>query len=141
MLRFELERPLIGGDLAPADLPAAWNDAFERDFGLRPADAAAGCLQDIHWSAGLIGYFPTYSLGNMYAAQLFEQARVELGDLDAMFAAGEFEPLKGWLAEKIHRHGRRYRPAELIERVTGRPPSPEPLVRHLKEKYGELYEV
>lgn len=141
MLRFELERPLIAGDLAPADLPGAWDEAFARDFGMRPTNVAEGALQDIHWSAGLVGYFPTYALGNMYAAQLFEQARTDLGDLDAMFARGEFAPLKGWLVEKVHRHGRRYRPAELIERVTGRAPSPEPLVRHLRGKYGELYGV
>jgi len=141
MLRFELERPLIAGDLAPADAPGAWDDAFVRDFGMRPTNVAEGALQDIHWSAGLVGYFPTYALGNMYAAQLFEQARVDLGDLDAMFARGEFTPLKGWLVENVHRHGRRYRPAELIERVTGRAQSPEPLVRHLREKYGELYGV
>ena len=141
MLRFELERPLIAGDRAPADVPGAWNEAFQRDFGLLPPDDSAGCLQDIHWSAGLVGYFPTYALGNMYAAQLFEKARDEVGDLDAMFAGGDFEPLKAWLLDNIHRHGRRYRPAELIERVTGRSPSPEPLVKHLRDKYGELYGV
>lgn len=141
MLRFELERPLIAGDLAPADVPGAWDDAFERDFGLRPSNPSEGSLQDIHWSAGLVGYFPTYALGNMYGAQLFEKARADLGDLDAMFARGEFAPLKGWLVENVHRHGRRYRPAELIERVTGRAPSPVPLVRHLRGKYGEIYGV
>ncbi|HEX6985843.1 MAG TPA: carboxypeptidase M32, partial [Planctomycetaceae bacterium] len=91
--------------------------------------------------AALVGYFPTYALGNMYAAQLFEKARADLGDLDAPFARGKFGPLKEWLVEHVHRHGRRYRPTELIERVTGRPPSPEPLVRHLRGKYGELYGV
>lgn len=141
MLRFELERPLIAGDLAPADMPGAWDEAFTRDFGMRPTNVSEGALQDIHWSAGLVGYFPTYALGNMYAAQLFEQARADLGDLDAQFARGEFAPLKGWLVEHVHRHGRRYRPSALIERITGRPPSPEPLVRHLRTKYGELYGV
>ena len=106
---------------------------------MKPTHASEGCLQDIHWSAGFLGYFPTYTLGNMYAAQLFEQARDDLGDLDAAFAGGEFEPLKSWLVENIHRHGRRYRPTELIERVTRRPPSPESLVRHLRGKYGALY--
>ncbi len=139
MLRFELEQPLISGDLAPADLPAAWDEAFERDFGMRPTNSAEGCLQDIHWSAGFLGYFPTYTLGNLYAAQLFEQARADLGDLDAAFARGEFGPLKEWLGEKIHRQGRRYRPTELVERVTGRAPSPEPLVQHLRTKFGDLY--
>lgn len=141
MLRFELERQLIGEKLAPADLPDAWNDAFERDFGLRPDNPADGCLQDIHWSAGLIGYFPTYSLGNMYASQFFRQAERDLGDLEAQFARGEFMPLKDWLVENIHRHGRRYQPAELVERVTGSVPSPEPLVAHLRTKYEQLYQL
>ncbi|MDQ3332389.1 MAG: carboxypeptidase M32 [Planctomycetota bacterium] len=141
MLRFELERPLIAGDLSPADVPEAWDAIFQRDFGLKPSNVSEGCLQDIHWSAGLIGYFPTYTLGNMYAAQLFEQARADLGDLDAMFRAGEFEPLKSWLVENVHQHGRRYRPTELIERVTGAAPSPAPLVAHLRTKYGELYRL
>jgi carboxypeptidase Taq len=98
-------------------------------------------LQDVHWSAGLIGYFPTYSLGNLYAAQYFEQARKDLGDLDAMFARGEFQPLKDWLRENIHHHGQRYSAAELVHRVTGRPLSHEPLMRHLRGKFGTLYGV
>ena len=138
MLRFELERPLIAGDLRPADLPGAWDDAFTASFGMRPTNPAEGVLQDIHWSAGLIGYFPTYTLGNMYAAQFYEQAAADLGDLDAMFARGEFGPLKVWLVEHIHRHGRRYRPAELVERVTGHSASPDALVRHLRGKYEAL---
>ncbi len=141
MLRFELERPLIRGDLSPADVPDAWNEAFRRDFGMSPANASEGCLQDIHWSAGLVGYFPTYTLGNIYAAQLFDKARSDLGDLDAMFRGGDFAPLKQWLVENVHRHGRRYRPTELIERVTGSPPTSAPLVRHLRTKYGELYRL
>lgn len=141
MLRFELERALIAGELVAADLPGAWDEAFERDFGMRPSNPAEGCLQDIHWSAGLVGYFPTYALGNMYASQLFAQAREDLGDLDYAFARGEFSPLKDWLVEHIHRHGRRYTPTQLIERVTGRSPDPAPLVEHLWAKYGALYGV
>jgi carboxypeptidase Taq len=136
-----LERPLIRGDLSPADVPDAWNEAFRRDFGMSPANASEGCLQDIHWSAGLVGYFPTYTLGNIYAAQLFEKARTDLGDLEAMFRGGDFAPLKQWLVENVHRHGRRYRPTELIEHVTGSPPTSAPLVRHLRTKYGELYRL
>ena len=139
MLRFELERQLIAGTLAPADLPGAWDDAFERDFGLRPSNPAEGCLQDIHWSAGLVGYFPTYALGNMYASQLFAQARRDVGDLDEQFACGEFMPLKEWLVENVHRHGRRYTPGRLIAHITAAPPTPGPLVEHLRSKYGELY--
>jgi carboxypeptidase Taq len=139
MLRFELEQPLIGGDLAPADLPGVWNETFHRFFGMNPPSDALGCMQDIHWSAGLIGYFPTYTLGNLYAAQFFEQAQGDLGDLHAMFARGEFEPLKEWLNEKIHQRGLHHRAANLAERVTGKPLTADPLLRHLRGKFGPLY--
>jgi carboxypeptidase Taq len=139
MLRFELEQPLIGGDLAPADLPGVWNETFKRYFGMTPPTDALGCMQDIHWSAGLIGYFPTYTLGNLYAAQFFEQAQVELGDLHALFAHGEYGPLKQWLNQKIHRQGLHYRAENLAERVTGKPLTAEPLLRHLRGKFGPLY--
>ena len=140
-LRFELERGLITGDLQASDVPQAWNDTFERDFGLRPPDDARGCLQDIHWSGGGIGYFPTYTLGNLYGAQFFARARAELGNLDGAFSRGEFEPLKTWLNEKIHRQGQRWRGEPLVEVVTGSPPSYESLAEHLETKYGELYKV
>ena len=107
----------------------------------RPPDDARGCLQDIHWSGGSIGYFPTYTLGNLYAAQFFEQAQADLGDLDPQFARGEFSSLLGWLREQIHRHGKTYRAGELAERVTGRPLSAEPLLRHLRARAGELYGI
>lgn len=139
MLRFELEQRLLTGELAPADVPAAWNERFTADFGIAPTDDAVGCLQDIHWSAGLFGYFPTYALGNMYAAQFFDAAQKELGDLDAQFAGGEFEPLKGWLNTNIHQRGKQYRADKLVEVVTGAPLSPQPLVAHLKAKFEPLY--
>ena len=141
LLRFELEEALVEGELETADLPGLWNERFKHYFGMRPPDDARGCLQDVHWSAGLIGYFPTYTLGNLYGAQFFEQAREDLGDLDEQFAAGEFQPLLGWLREKIHRHGKRYRAPELVERVTGKPLDHRPLMRHLKAKFGPLYGV
>lgn len=140
-LRFELEQALLTGALEAKDLPDAWNDGFERLFRLRPPDDRHGCLQDIHWSAGLYGYFPTYTLGNVYAAQIFDKAEEELGDLEAQFARGEFQPLRTWLADHVHAHGRRFLPRELVERITGAPPSPGPLVRRLEEKYGTLYGV
>jgi len=139
MLRFELEQRLLSGDLQPADAPTAWNETFQKFFGLTPPDDAHGCLQDIHWSGGLVGYFPTYALGNMYAAQFFEQARSDLGDLDALFARGEFRPLKTWLNEKIHVHGKRYPAARLVQVVTGKALSHEPLMRHLQGKFAALY--
>jgi carboxypeptidase Taq len=139
LLRFDLERPLISGDLRPADVPGVWNETFTRYFGITPADDAHGCLQDIHWSGGMIGYFPTYALGNMYAAQFFAAAGRELGDLPAQFARGEFGPLKTWLTEKIHRRGKQFRAQKLVQIVTGEPLSHEPLIRHLHAKFDELY--
>jgi len=138
-LRFELEQELLSGDVAVKDLPDAWNERFAASFGARPPDDRQGCLQDVHWSSGLFGYFPTYTLGNVYAAQLFAQAEAELGDLDSAFARGEFVPLLRWFRERVHTHGRRYRPRRLIEAVTGAPPSHEPLLRHLETRYAAIY--
>jgi carboxypeptidase Taq len=139
ILRFELEQALIRGDLQPADVPRAWAEKFQQSFGLTPPTDTLGCLQDIHWSMGGLGYFPTYTLGNLYAAQFMERARHDLGDLDEDFRRGEFGRLKGWLNEKIHRQGQRYRPAELCRRVTGQPLSPRPLVEYLRKKFAPLY--
>jgi carboxypeptidase Taq len=139
ILRFELEQALIGGDLKPVDVPAAWNEKFVRSFSLTPPTNALGCLQDIHWSMGGIGYFPTYTLGNLYAAQLMEQARQDLGELDADFRHGQFGGLKNWLNEKVHRLGQRYRAAELCRRVTGKSLSHRPLLTYLQKKYAPLY--
>ena len=141
MLRFELEQPLISGDLQPEDLPSVWNSRFEEFFGITPESDSAGCLQDIHWSCGLIGYFPTYALGNMYAAQFYNAASRELGDLDTMFRAGDFLPLRNWLNTNIHARGRQYRAARLVEVVTGETLSYSPLVEHLRAKYGEIYQL
>ena len=141
LLRFELEQAMVTDELSVNDLPAAWNERMKKYLGITPPNDAQGCLQDIHWSGGSIGYFATYTLGNLYAAQFYEQARKELGDLDAMFAKGEFAPLLKWLREKIHRHGRRYRASDLVKRVTGKPLSAEPLLAHLREKARELYQV
>jgi carboxypeptidase Taq len=139
VLRFELEQALVSGDLKPADVPAAWNDKFKESLGLAPPSAAKGCLQDIHWSFGGLGYFPTYTLGNLYAAQFMEAARRDLGDADADFRRGDFSRLKGWLNEKIHSQGQRFRAATLCERVTGRPLSHQPLLKYLRDKYTPLY--
>ena len=139
LIRFELELAMIEGDLKAADLPGTWNEKYQKYLGITPPNDAEGVLQDIHWSAGLIGYFPTYALGNLYASQFFAQARSELGDLDAMFQNGEFQPLRQWLREKIHSQGHRYSASELVQRVTGRPLSYEPLMTHLSEKFYTLY--
>jgi carboxypeptidase Taq len=141
MIRFELERALVSGNLPAADLPGAWKEAYARDLGVTPGDDAEGCLQDGHWADGLIGYFPTYTLGDVFAAQLFAQARQDLGDLEESFARGEFAGLVRWLGERIHRQGGRYPSARLIEAVTGRPPDHRPLVQALRARYGALYRL
>ena len=141
VLRFELEQALIAGDLAVADLPPAWNERMARDLGSAPPDDAQGCLQDIHWSGGSFGYFPTYTLGNLYAAQFFAKAQAELGELEEQFRRGEFLPLKEWLNRKIHREGQRNRAVDLVAAVTGEPLNPAYLLRHLREKLGTLYGV
>ena len=141
LLRFELEQALMSGALKADDVPAAWSDTLHGLLGVRPATDDRGCLQDVHWSGGSLGYFPTYTLGNLFSAQLFEAAGRDLGDLDAAFARGEFAPLREWLREKVHRHGQRYLPRELITRATGAPPSVEPLLAHLRRKAHEYYGV
>jgi carboxypeptidase Taq len=139
MLRFDLERAMIGGDLAVSDLEAAWNDRFAADFGREVPDARRGVLQDVHWSAGLFGYFPTYTLGNIYAAELHEALRRDLGDLDASLAAGDLAPVVAWLRPRIHRRGRLLAPRALIAEASGREPKAATLLGHLERKYGEIY--
>ena len=138
-IRFELELALVSGDLRASDLPGAWNELYERHLGVRPASDSEGCLQDIHWADGLIGYFPTYTLGNVYCAQLFAAADRAIGPLEDAFARGEFEPLREWLREHVHRHGMRWAVPELIERATGAAPDPSFLVESLTRRYGESY--
>jgi carboxypeptidase Taq len=139
LVRFELEQALLADDLNVADLPAAWNAKYQNYLGIRPDVDADGVLQDVHWSAGLVGYFPTYSLGNLYAAQFFAQAEKDLGPLAPRFARGEFAPLREWLGEKIHRHGRCFTAAELVENITGKPLSHAPLMAQLRDKFAPLY--
>src|SRR5262249_44162345 len=114
------------------------NDKYEAALGVKPQNDAEGCLQDIHWSAGLVGYFPTYTLGNVYAAQLFAQAQAELGDLDQAFALGDYHALLDWLRVKVHRQGQRRRSVDLIEQITGVKPDYRPLIQILRSKYSEL---
>jgi carboxypeptidase Taq len=141
LVRFELERALISGDLDSADVPEAWNAAYRRYLGVEPANDKEGCLQDGHWADGLIGYFPTYTLGDVFAAQLFASAEAELGSLEQQFAEGEFEGLVGWLGRKVYKEGGRYPAAKLIEVVTGSPPSHRPLLNALRSKYSALYRL
>jgi carboxypeptidase Taq len=139
LIRFELEQDLLSGALPAADLPGAWNEKYQQFLGITPDDDASGCLQDIHWSGGAIGYFPTYSLGNLYAAQLFERADADLGELPNQFRRGEFRTLREWLRDKVHRHGRHYSARQLAQNVCGKPLSHEPLIRHLRNRLAPLY--
>ncbi len=141
MLRFEMELALFRGDLKVADLPAAWNERFQELVGLEVKNDAEGCLQDVHWCFGLFGYFPTYTLGNLYAAQLFEKAEESLPGLDASFEKGEFEPLLSWLREKVHSRGSMLEPRELVEEATGQKPSADALIRYLDRKLSDVYGI
>ncbi|MCP4661450.1 MAG: carboxypeptidase M32 [bacterium] len=140
VVRFEIERDLIAGRIEVGDLPEVWNDRYEELVGIRPPDAAAGVLQDIHWGQGSFGYFPTYTLGNLAAAQLFAAAGRELGDLEAAFAEGEFGPLLDWLRTRIHHPGGRYTASELIARTTGKALAPDDLLDHLRQTTEQAYQ-
>jgi carboxypeptidase Taq len=139
ILRFELEQALMTGELPPADLPSAWNEKFQTMLGLTPPDDAHGCLQDIHWSFGGLGYFPTYTLGNLYSAQFMAAARRDLQGLDNDFRRGEFGRLRGWLTEHIHRRGQRYRASDLCRRITGEPLDHRPFLSYLRAKFEPLF--
>jgi carboxypeptidase Taq len=141
MIRFEIERGLIAGDVAVKDVPRLWNAMYRDYLGVKVPDDRRGCLQDVHWSFGLIGYFPTYTLGNLYAAQFWEKINQDMPTLPAQIARGEMLGLRDWLNANIHRHGRRYRAAELCQRVTGKPLSAQPLLRHLRAKAKDVYGV
>ena len=135
MLRFRLEQAMIAGDLAVADLPGAWNDGFKALLGRTPPDDAQGCLQDIHWYSGGFGYFPSYTLGAMAAAQLMAAARRALPDLDHALARGDFSPLTGWLRENVHRQGARYGFNDLLKSATGEGLNPALFEAHLTQRY------
>ncbi|MGO4916809.1 carboxypeptidase M32 [Pseudogemmobacter sp. W21_MBD1_M6] len=139
LLRFDLERALMSGDLAVADLETAWNDRFEADFGVRVDRASNGCLQDVHWSCGLFGYFPTYSLGNVYAGCLYQALRGAVPQLDADLARGDTSAATGWLRENLQRHGGLYMPVEVITRAAGKAPNEAPLLDYLEAKFGAIY--
>ncbi|WP_287371617.1 carboxypeptidase M32, partial [Oceanithermus sp.] len=141
LIRFELELALFRGELEVDDLPEAWNAKYHDYLGVVPPNFKDGVMQDVHWSGGMFGYFPSYTLGNVYAAQLFEAARRDLGELEEAFARGEFAPLLAWLRDRVHRHGRRFPPRRLVERATGTPPGTDALVRYLNDRFGALYEL
>lgn len=141
ILRFELEKALIEGTLTVRDIPEAWNAKMEEYLGIIPSSNAEGCLQDIHWSMGAFGYFPTYTLGNLYAAHLFETFAKEHADWEVRVAAGELGFIKLWLHEKIYQHGRRFTTQELLKLATGHPFSADAYLRYIKHKYTALYHL
>ncbi len=141
MIRFELERDLIGGKLDVVDLPEAWNTLYLDYLGTEVPDDARGCLQDVHWAAGLFGYFPSYALGNLMSVQFMQAARAALPDLSEQVRAGQFDPLRDWLTENIYRHGKTYEPLELLGRVTGNGLDAGPYIAYLEEKFGTIYGV
>ncbi len=135
MLRFEIETAVFGGDLAIADIPGEWNRRFEDLLGLKVDRDANGCLQDIHWSLGIFGYFPTYSLGNLNASHLHAAALAQQPEIETQLAAGDYSGLLGWMREKIHRPGSRYLPRDLVTRAAGAPATPEAHLAHLRGRY------
>ncbi|WP_126976567.1 carboxypeptidase M32 [Frigidibacter oleivorans] len=139
MMRFDLERDLVSGALDVADLEEAWNDRFLADFGVAVDRPAHGLLQDVHWSVGLFGYFPTYSLGNVYAGCLMAALRRDVPDLDARLARGDTAAATGWLRERLQQHGGLYAPREVIARATGAAPDEGPLLDYLDAKFGAIY--
>ena len=139
MLRLELEIALMEGSLAVKDLPEAWNTRMQEYLGVTPPNDAVGVLQDIHWSHGLIGYFPTYALGNLVSAQLWERMQHDLPDLEDQIEQGQFSGLLAWLREKIHRHGNQFTPQELVRNATGSSIDYQPYLRYLENKYSAIY--
>ncbi len=141
MLRFEIEEALLRKELEVKELPAFWNQKMKEYFGITPKNDAEGVLQDIHWSGGMVGYFPTYMLGNLYAAQLFETAKQEIPALEKDFEKGNFKTLLSWLREKVHRFGLIEEAPKLIKRVTGQEPSSKPWLEYIKSKFGQIYNL
>ncbi len=139
ILRFELEQEILAGSIALEELPEAWNARMAEYLGIEVPDDRRGILQDMHWAGGHIGYFPTYALGNVVSAQIWERVRADIPDLDDRFEQGEFAALREWLGEHLHRHGRKFTPVETLERVVGGPLDPEPYLRYLREKLGGIY--
>ena len=139
MLRFELECELLSGALSVKDLPDIWNARMQSYFGLTPPDDTSGVLQDVHWSEGLIGYFPTYALGNLVSGQLWSAIHAAIPDVGSRIGRGEFGELLEWLRTNIHCHGRKYLPNELVQMATGEPPTSRYYLDYLTGKYGEIY--
>jgi len=141
LIRYEIEKELITGQLSTSDLPARWNDLYAYYLGVRPKDDKTGVLQDVHWSHGMFGYFPTYTLGSFYAAQFFQQMQKDIPDLDNKIATGDLYPLLEWLRSSVHQYGRQYNSEELCKRITGQGLDPRFFIAYAKQKYGQVYGI
>jgi carboxypeptidase Taq len=141
MLRLEIEIEFIEGSLKAKDLPEAWNARIKEYLGLTPPTDAKGVLQDVHWSSGYIGYFPTYALGNLLSVQLWEKLSGEIPDLEKQIEKGEFGALLSWLRSNVHVHGMKFEPQELSRKITGSPIDPEPYIRYLEKKFSAIYGI
>ena len=142
ILRFELEQAMLADEFPLEQLPEEWNRRMWDYLGIEVPNDTLGVLQDVHWSGGSVGYFPTYALGNLISAQIWEKVTADLPDLHDGFEQGEFGPLRDWLREHLHRHGRKFTPGETLERVVGTSQiDPEPYVRYLREKLAAIYGI
>ena len=141
MLRLELEIAMAEGTLEVKDLPEAWNTGMQDYLGLTPPDDGVGVLQDVHWSNGSFGYFSTYALGNFISAQLWERMLEDIPDADQQITRGDFGSITSWMREKVHRHGAKFKPQELVQRVTGSKIDQEPYLRYLTKKYSDIYQL
>ena len=141
MLRLELEIALLEGTVKVKDLPQAWNARMKEYLGVVPKTDTLGVLQDVHWSGGMLGYFPTYALGNLVSVQLWEKINQDIPDLEDQIEHGKFEALLGWLRKNIHQHGAKFEPQVLVKKVTGSTITPEPYMRYLTKKYSEIYKL
>ena len=139
--RYEMEKAIVSGDLPVEEIPTAWREKYRDFLGIVPPDDRQGCLQDVHWHIGHLGYFPTYLIGRLYSAQIFQAFRRDHPDWDQQCSQGEFGLLKQWLTRSVYRHGRRYPARELIARATGSEPSAEPFIGYVENKFGEIYGI
>jgi carboxypeptidase Taq len=141
ILRFEIELDVLNGDIPIKDLPEAWAEKFKSYLGIVPPNDTEGVLQDVHWSWGLIGHFTSYAMGNIIASQWWHRMSQEISNPDELMAQGNITPIREWLIENVHRHGKKYLPTELIQRITGGPIDPAPYLAYLQSKYSALYRL
>ena len=141
LVRFDIELAMMNREVPISEIPALWNEKYEQYLGITPPNDADGCMQDIHWSMGIQGYFPTYTLGNLFAAQMWRTIQKELPDLEQQIESGKFDILRGWLNEKVHRPGKMYRSDGMIRQLTGEPLNADHFIGYLKEKFGPIYGV